>query len=253
MVFLSLSWRQPALGEENSPQGARYRVEAGVLFGLLTFSMTGSIDEQIDRDAGRYRVVVAGQGPGIANRVESSGVVRGRRLVPRATYSRFNIRGRDSWTAITYDLDRGLIDYNHVSHTFFLGRRREVHDVVRLGPEQPVDDVVTATLNYAQNALDTDPSGAFQTYVVRRVRPEREAPDDVQAGGYRAEIVPFVFRVTRDPVGGRDIATFDLSRFSSWARAENPARITFGTNRRPDTITADLILGTTVRITFESG
>ena len=47
---------------------------------------------------------------------------------------------------------------------------------------------------------------------------------------------------------GRATALLDLSRFSSWAREDQPARIVFGANRRPETITASMILGTSLTI-----
>jgi hypothetical protein len=242
-----------ARGGEQSRQGTSYQVNIGIFFGLFTFGISGSVEERIDRAAGRYHVVVAGEGPGIANRLESRGVIRGRRLVPTATRLFFNIRGRESRTAITYDHDRGLIEYDHVSHTFLLGRRREVRDLLRPLSDQQVDDVVTAALNYAEGALEADATGAFRTYVVRRARPEGEGLEEVQPAGYRAEIVPLVFRVTPDPQAPRGVAEFDLTRFSSWARTRSPARIAFGSNRRPASIQAELALGTTVRITFDAG
>jgi hypothetical protein len=43
-----------------------------------------------------------------------------------------------------------------------------------------------------------------------------------------------------------------MTRFSSWAKEDEPARIVFGANRRPETITATLVLGTSVTIRLES-
>jgi hypothetical protein len=225
-------------------------VDVGVLFGLFAFSMVGSVDEQIEPVPGKYRVVVAGEGSGIANRLESAGLVRGGRLVPTTSDLSFSIRGRESRTVIRYHHERGLLDYTHVSHTFLLGRRREARDVLRFPVGLPVDDVVTATLNYARGALERDPGGAYRTWVVRRARPDHEGPDDVRAEGYRAEIVPLVLRVAPDPVSGHPVAQVDLTPFSSWARDDSPARIAFGPYRRPESIQARLMLGTTVRITF---
>lgn len=233
-------------------RGRSYHVDAGVFFGLFTFNLDGSIEEQIDRAAGRYRVIVAGQGPQIANRLESTGVIRAGRCLPTATDISLNLRGRESRTAIAYDHDRGLIDYHHVSHTFFLGRRREVHDLVRPHPDQQVDDLITVALNYAEGAVQVDGTGAFRTYVVRRTRPAHEDPDDVQLGGYRAEIVPLVVSITHEPVGRREVGRLDLTRLSSWARRGSPVRIAFGPDRRPESIQAELVLGSSVRITFRS-
>ncbi len=242
--------RRPSQAEGAGRRVARYHVDAGVFFGLFTFNLEGAIEEQIDRAAGRYHVVVAGRGSQIVNRMESLGVIRGGRFMPTATNVLLDLRGRESRTTIAYDHDRGLIDYNHVSHTFFLGRRREVHDLFRPHPGQPVDDLVTTALNYAEGAVERDATGSIRTYVVRRTRPESEGPDDVQLAGYRAEIVPLVLNVSEEPGGGREVGQLDLSRLSSWARRGAPVRITFGRDRRPDSIQAELILGTTVRITF---
>ena len=81
--------------QAQSRQGATYHVDAGVFFGLFTFNVDGSIQEQIDRAAGRYRVVVAGQGSQITNRLESTGIIRGRRFVPSATNIFLDLRGRE--------------------------------------------------------------------------------------------------------------------------------------------------------------
>jgi hypothetical protein len=48
--------------------------------------------------------------------------------------------------------------------------------------------------------------------------------------------------------GGRATALLDMTRFSSWAREDEPARIVFGADRRPESITASLILGTSLTI-----
>ena len=64
--------------------------------------------------------------------------------------------------------------------------------------------------------------------------------------------MPFALQVGTD-AGGRAMAALDLTRFSSWAREDEPARIVFGTDRRPETITATLMLGTSLTIRIESG
>src|SRR6266850_390568 len=74
-----------------------------------------------------------------------------------------------------------------------------------------------------------------------------EGPDDV-AIGYRAELVPFEAKVAPDPEPGKSSALFDLSPFSSWMRPSRPARIVFGTNRRPELITTSMILGSSLTI-----
>jgi hypothetical protein len=232
--------------------GASYHADIGLLFNLFTLTLDGLVDEQLDRIAGRYRVQVAGEGPGIANRVESAGVIRERRFTPTTTTLFFHLKGRESRTQISYDYEGGLVRYRHASQTFLLGRRRLADDVIALPASQPLDDVATATLNFAQNLLEVDEAGAYRTFVVRRARPEGEGPDEVQAGGYRAQIVPLRFAVVPEPEGGRLVARLDLTRWSSWARTGHDARITFGSDRRLEAIQASLMLGTTVRVTFRT-
>ncbi|MBI4611574.1 MAG: hypothetical protein HY726_21505 [Candidatus Rokubacteria bacterium] len=231
-------------------RSASYHVDIGILFGLFTFALDGAVDEQVDRTAGRYRVLVAGDGPGIDNRIESEGVIQAGRFTPTSTSGLFRVKGRESRTTIRYDWDQGRAHYQHRSQTFLLGRERLADDVVAIPAGQPLDDIVTATLNYAEGVLTGNGQGSYETFVVRRARPKQEGPDDVPPGRYRAEIVPLRFTVTEDKETGRPVCLLDLTRFSSWASAANPARIVFGANRRPESIHASLILGTAVRITF---
>jgi hypothetical protein len=82
---------------------------------------------------------------------------------------------------------------------------------------------------------------------VRRRRAENEGPDDV-AQSYRAEVIPLELRIENDPQTRKSAALLDLSRFSSWARENRPARIVFDDERRPALITGSMILGTSVTI-----
>ncbi|MFQ5899266.1 MAG: hypothetical protein ACE5JN_13625, partial [Candidatus Methylomirabilia bacterium] len=200
---------------------------------------------------GRYRVLISGQGPRIANRIESEGLIRQRRFAPTATSLQFNARGRESRTHITYDYDRGLVHYRHASQSFLLGRWRVGEDVIGIPAGQPLDDLVTVILNYAEGQLEADGPGAYRTSVVRRASAEGEELDDVQAKGYGADIVPLRLTVTQDPEAGQPVCLLDITRFSSWAMASHPARITFGPNRRPEAVHVSLRLGTTAEIAFE--
>jgi hypothetical protein len=148
---------------------------------------------------------------------------------------------------MTYDLERRTAEYHSRSETFFLRRQRVADDVVSIPAGVHVDDLMSATLNYADARWPAEPDGTFRTHVVRRHRPKGEGADDVQSH-YRAELVPFVLRITADPGTGRQTALFDLTRFSSWAREDRPARIVFGVHRRPESITSSLMLGTSVAI-----
>jgi hypothetical protein len=109
-----------------------------------------------------------------------------------------------------------------------------------------VDDVVSATLNYA-DGLWSPRDGALRTFVVRRRHAADEGPDDV-ATGYRAELASLEAKVAPDLENGKSSAVFDLSPFSSWMRPSRPARIVFGTNRRPELITTSMILGSSLTI-----
>jgi len=70
------------LSAEPAVRRNTYEVDIGILYHMLTFHLEGSFDERVDRGAGRYEVRGAGQGSGIANRLESSGVLRNGRWAP---------------------------------------------------------------------------------------------------------------------------------------------------------------------------
>ncbi len=243
----------PQLGRANPiAHSATYHADIAILFGLFTLTLNGDVEEEVDRIAGRYRVVAAGAGSEIASRIESVGRIRERRFTPDETTLIFTVRGRESRTHLTYDHTRGVIHYRHTSETFFLRHRRVAEDTIKVPPGQVVDDIVTATLNYAEGLLETDGRGGYRTFVVRRARREQEEPDEVQPGGYHAEIVPVRFTVTRDEETGRPVALMDLTPFSSWATPSNPARMTFGANGRPLSLQVSLILGTRVNVAFHA-
>ena len=225
----------------------RFDADVGILFGVLSFHLAGTIDEAIDRAAGRYAVKIRGQGTGIANAVDSTGLLREGRWAPLRTSSLFVVHGRESRVELAFDYGRRAVEYHSRSETFFLRRLRVADDVLPLPEGIHVDDVVSATLNYAEGLWPREPDGTLLTHVVRRHKPAGEGPDDV-ARRYRAELVPFVLKVVPDAETGRTTALFDLTRFSSWAREDRPARIVFGPHRRPESISSSLILGTSVAI-----
>ena len=45
-----------------------YSAEVGLLYDSITFRLSGTLDESVDRDAGRYEIRAVGEGDGIANR-----------------------------------------------------------------------------------------------------------------------------------------------------------------------------------------
>lgn len=224
-----------------------YAVDVGILYGLLAFHIEGALTEAVDRAAGRYDVKLAGEGDGIANRIESHGIIREGRWTPGETHSWFSVKGRESRSDIAYDWTRRTIHYRFRGETFFLRRLRVADDRVPIPETAHVDDAISATLNYADGRWPPQADGSFSTHVIRRKKADNEGPDDVQTS-YRAELVPFMLKVAPDPESGKPAALFDLSRFSSWATRGEPARVTFGPDKRPEVMTMPMILGTSVRI-----
>ena len=112
-----------------------------------------------------------------------------------------------------------------------------------------LDDAISSLLNHADGLWPPDADGLHRTHIVRRRRKESEGPDDVDPNA-RAELAPFELKVDRDKDTGKLLATFDMTRFSSWARPDRPARIVFNANRRPELIATSLMLGTSVTIRF---
>ena len=229
---------------------ATYSADVGILYDMLTLHLRGHIEETIDRRNGHYRVVATGEGSSIRNRFESSGVLGAGRWKPIRTKSHFDVRGRQSETDVAFDWSKREVRYQAQGETFFLRRVRRVDDILSVPEGVHIDDVMSATLNYADKRWPAEPDGIQRTLVVRRRRAENEGPDDV-AAAYRAEIVPFEMKPVRDS-SGKSTASFDLSRFSSWAKPSEPARIVFAASRRPEMIATSMILGTSVIIRFSS-
>jgi hypothetical protein len=229
------------------PQKSPYGVDVRLLYGALIYHVEGTLSETIDRAAGRYDVTIAGEGDGIANRVESTGTLRQGRWAPVRTRSSFRVKGRESRSDVTYDHARRSVEYHFKGETFFLRRLRVADDVVSVPEGLLVDDSISATLNYAEQRWPPQPDGSFLTHVIRRKRADNEGIDDVQKH-YRAELVPFRLQVTVDAETRKPVAKIDLTRFSSWATQDQPALITFGADRRPEHMSLSMILGTSVQI-----
>jgi hypothetical protein len=235
------------LGAEPAARRGTFAADVAILYSLLTFRLEGGVEESIDRTAGRYEVRVSGQGDGIANRIESSGILREGRWVPLRGASWFQVRGRESRTQVSYDYQRHVVEYHARGETFFLRRLRVVDDVVPLPAGMVVDDAITASLNFRDRHWKPQPDGRLRTHIVRRRRRDDEGPDDV-AGSYRAELLPLELRIEPEPETRRSSALLDLSGFSSWARRDRPARIVFDDERRPTLITGSMSLGTSLTI-----
>jgi hypothetical protein len=226
---------------------AAFTCRTSLLHGILAFEVWGTIEESIDRSGGRFEVRIAGQGPETTVELVSRGALREGRWVPLHFQDRLVVYGRQSRLDVRYDHDRRLVEYHGRSETFLLRRLRVADDRLSIPDGLHLDDVVSAALNHAEGRWAPGPDGTLATHVVRRQRRAREGPDDVR-GDYRAELVPFVLRVAADGASGQLTAALDLTRFSSWARDDEPARIVFGADRRPEAIHASLILGTTIAI-----
>lgn len=235
---------------EIQPRKGTYAAEVGLLYDVLTFRLAGTVQEAVDRSTGRYEVRAIGEGDGIANRVESVGRLREGRWAPERSTSWFQVKGRESRSEITYDWAARRIDYRFRGETFFLRRLRVVEDSIAIPEGAHVDDVISAVFNYSNGTWPPEPDGSYRTQVVRRRKNENEGPDDVDRNA-RAELVPFALTVERDKETGKQTAVFDMTRFSSWARRNQPARILFGANRRPELVTSSLMLGTSVTIRFK--
>jgi hypothetical protein len=225
-----------------------YQMDLSVLFNFFTLSLSGTVTQEIDRRAGKYRVLVEGQGIAISTRSEASGIIQGGRFKPLELRAVHHVRGRQNTANTTYDYARRRVEIHGVTHTLLLGRPRRVDDMLSLPPGRPVDDLASAALNFAANTLEHDADGTYQTWVVRRARAENEGPDDVSPDGYRAELVPLRFRPSPDPTTGRLSAQVDITRFSSWARAGQPARLTFAADRQLESVQSSLLYGTTLTV-----
>jgi hypothetical protein len=230
-----------------TPPPQAFSIDVGILFDMITFALRGALTKEIDEAAGRYRVTMTAEGDKISVHTEAGGVIRQGRYVPVELHSLSMIRGREGKLDLLYDYDRGTVEYHSVGHTFFLGRRRQVDDVLKLPSDRPVDDLLSAELNFAADKLDREPDGTCLTYIVRRSRPDNEDPDDVSPSGYRAELIPLRFRAVPDEVTHRLHARIDITGFSSWARKNQPAQVTFGPDRHLESVQSKLMLGTTFR------
>jgi hypothetical protein len=229
-----------------APRKGDYAADVSILYRVFTLHVNGTMDEAVDRAAGRYEVTITGEGSQIANRIQSQGVLRDGRWAPVRTTSWFQVVGRESRTTLVYDYAARTADYQYYGETFLMRRERKAQDVLSL-PAEHVDDAISAILNYADGRWPAQAGGTLRTQVIRRRRRANEGPDDVDKI-YRAELIPVVLKVATDPETGKPTATFDMSGFSSWAREDRPARIVFGADRRPELIATSLMLGTSVTI-----
>jgi hypothetical protein len=233
---------------EDGRSAFAYQLDLSVLFSFLTLSLSGTAVQEIDRRGGKYRMVMEGKGAGLSTRTEATGIIRDGRFKPVETKAVHHFRNRQNTSTTTYDYTRQRAEIHAVIHTLLLGRRRQVDDVLAIPPGRQVDDLISAELNFADNTLDREPDGTYHTWVVRRARADNEGPDDVSPDGYRAELVPLRFRPIPDPATGGLTAQIDITRFSSWARSVQPARVTFTPDRQLSSVQSVLLYGTTLNV-----
>lgn len=245
----------PAWARAEGPSRSQdtYKVDVGVLYGVLSLTLDGAVTQEVDPGARRYRVTMEGKGAGAVHRTESTGIIRDGRFLPTASHLYQTLRGRETRVAIAYDYTKGLIDYHSVSHTLILGRRRQVDDTLRLPDHQPVDDLASAYLNFGANKLEGDGAGGYRATVVRRAWKDNEGPDDVSPSGYRAMLAPVRFQVSPDPATGGLQGHLDMTSLSSWARPSQPALVSFDAARHLQSFQTSLILGTTITVRLATG
>src|SRR5260370_38457878 len=115
---------------------------------MLGYLVEGMLSERVDRAGGSYEVKIAGEGDGIANRIESSGVLLNGRWAPRESHSFFSVKGRKSRSDIAYDWTRRTIAYHFRGETFFLRKLRAADDGVARPAELRVSGTLGAVLHY---------------------------------------------------------------------------------------------------------
>ena len=235
------------LAADLGPRRGSYALDVGLLYSMLNFHLEGSYEERVDRAAGRFMMFSSGQGDQISSRIESRGALRDGRWMPERATSYFEIYGRQSRTESIYDFERRSVEYHARGETFMMRRLRVVDDVLAIPPGLQVDDAISALLNFRDGRWTPDAQGVLRTQVVRRRQTANEGPEDT-ARHYRAEFAPLDLTVSQDPDTGKPAALLDLTRFSSWARSSQPARIVFDDERRPTLITGPMILGSSVSI-----
>src|SRR2546427_10142783 len=122
-LFLApLARAQAAVEAHRAPYG----VDVSLLYGALTYRVEGTLTETIDRPRGCYDVAIAGEGDGIANRIESVGILRQGRWAPLRSRSFFSVKGRESRSDIAYDPARRGTGLHARGVDFFCRRLRVV-------------------------------------------------------------------------------------------------------------------------------
>lgn len=228
-------------------QETPYTVTARLLGGVLTFELQGTLVERVDRDAGRFEIRASGHGAGIANAFESAGLLRAGRWVPESTSLLVSVWGRTYRSELRHDPDSRVARYRSRGETFFLRRPRLVEDTLALEPGQHLDDLGSASLNYAERRWPPDPDGRLRTYLVRGSAGPLQRANGSRA--YRAELRRLELAPRTDE-RGRVTALVDITGFSAWALPDRPAHVVFRPDGRPERLTLSLRHRTSVQIEF---
>src|SRR5215510_3820043 len=89
-----------------------YNVDVGVLWDAMTFQLPGTLEESVDRTAGRYEIKAVGQGSRIQNRIESRGMLADGRWAPLEATSWFQVAGRETRSQTLYDYEKRRVEYH---------------------------------------------------------------------------------------------------------------------------------------------
>src|SRR5713101_8076002 len=82
---------QVVLAKTPARQVFDYSVDVGVLFNLITFALKGTVVQEIDHTAGRYRISVNGEWDSISQHTEASGIIKQGRFTPVEIHSQSTI------------------------------------------------------------------------------------------------------------------------------------------------------------------
>ena len=222
--------RAQALEDGRSAFG--YQLDLTVLFSFLTLSLSGTAVQEIDRRAGKYRVTMDGQGTGISTRTEATGIIRNGRFKPVETKASIHFRNRENTLHHQLRLHPPAGRYSTRSPTPFCsgGGARSTTCWHPRGPPRGRPDLGRAQLR--RRHARAGPDGTYQTYG-RAPRPARQR----RAGRCLARRLPRRAGTAALPGRARrghrpaDARSSTSRGFSSWARAGQPARVTFAPDR----------------------
>src|SRR5262249_11768834 len=160
VLGMALAWvlapGRRAAAEPEVKKG-NFSARVALLFGAFRFEESGVIEETVDYAAGRYQVRITGTGGDMTTEIESTGALHNGRWAPVRFTDRFLVYGRESKLEVNYDLAGGRIRFQGRSETFLLRRVRVTDDTIAVPPDTHVDDVISATLNYAEGRWPPEP------------------------------------------------------------------------------------------------